>query len=68
MNPPEAGAWNRGGTPPRGEMRPGSHNLDARSERKDENPEKPGKEVSDLLPLLAIRAMPREIQSSFAEE
>jgi hypothetical protein len=49
-------------------MRPGSHGLAAHSERKDENPEKPGKEVSDLLPPLDIRAMPREIESSFAEE
>jgi hypothetical protein len=42
--------------------------LAARLERKDENPEKPGKEVSDLLPPLAVRAIPREIQHSFAEE
>jgi hypothetical protein len=45
--------------------------LPARSKRKDENPgkpEKPEKEVSDLLPPLAVRAMPREIQHPFAEE
>jgi hypothetical protein len=49
-------------------MRPGSHDLAARSGRKDENPEKPEKEVSGLLPPLAVRAMPREIQHPFAEE
>jgi hypothetical protein len=42
--------------------------LAARLERKDENPEKPGKEVSRSLPPLDIRAMPREIQHPFAEE
>jgi hypothetical protein len=45
--------------------------LPARSRRKGENPGKPGKpekEVSDLLAPLAVRAIPREIQRSFAEE
>jgi hypothetical protein len=42
--------------------------LPARSKRKDENPGKPEKEASDLLPPLVIRVMPREIHLSFAEE
>jgi hypothetical protein len=42
--------------------------LAARSERKDENPGKSEKEVSRPLPPLDIRAMPREIHLSFAEE
>jgi len=49
-------------------MRPGSHDLAACSERKDENPEKPEKKVPDLLPPLDIRAISRETQCSFAEE
>jgi len=49
-------------------MRPGSHDLAARSERKDENPEKPEKEAPRPLPPRDIRAMPREIQHPFAEE
>jgi len=42
--------------------------LAARSERKDENPGKPEKPVSDLLAPLVIRAISRETQCSFAEE